>query len=172
MTSLRLALPAALLALSACVTQKTVTLDVEESPAAVERIAIREARASQNASLAEGDYDRAARVWTDDVTMRRGLGDAVTGKVAYRALLQPVGRADSMLVYVRETTEVETSTTWPLAFETGVWRGHLGSARGANVIGGRYSAQWVKRDGKWLIRSETFVALTCAGVGCNYMATP
>jgi hypothetical protein len=40
------------------------------------------------------------------------------------------------------------------------------------VIGGRYSAQWVKRDGRWLIRSEVFVALTCAGAGCEAAAVP
>jgi hypothetical protein len=40
------------------------------------------------------------------------------------------------------------------------------------VIGGRYSVQWVKRDGRWLIRSEVFVALTCAGTGCASKAVP
>ena len=43
---------------------------------------------------------------------------------------------------------------------------------GPVVIGGRFSAQWVKRDGKWLIRSEVFVALSCAGVGCAAAALP
>ena len=42
---------------TACVTQKTVTLDVEESPAAVDRIAIRETRAVQNQAMAAGEYD-------------------------------------------------------------------------------------------------------------------
>ena len=40
------------------------------------------------------------------------------------------------------------------------------------VIGGRYSAQWVKRGDQWLIRSEVFVALTCSGVGCDSAAVP
>ena len=155
---------------TACVTQKTVTLDVEESPAAVDRIAIRKARAVQNQAMAAGEYDRAALWWTDDVSLRRGLGQAVAGKAAYRALLTPAGNRDSAVVYVREPTDVETSATWPLAFETGVWTGHLGAATGLVVIGGKYSAQWVKRDGKWLIRGEVFVALTCSGIGCRYTA--
>jgi hypothetical protein len=44
--------------------------------------------------------------------------------------------------------------------------------RGPVVIGGRYSAQWVKRGGRWLIRSEVFVALTCDGAGCAAAAVP
>jgi hypothetical protein len=58
------------------------------------------------------------------------------------------------------------------AFETGTWEGHLGTMAGPTVVGGRYSAQRVKRGGRWLIRSEVFVALTCAGVGCESAAVP
>lgn len=163
-------LPALLLLLSGCVTQKTVTIDVEESPAAVDRIAIREARDAQNKAMNAGDIERAAAYWTDDVSIRRGLGQVVNGKDAYRQLLVPPEHKDSVLYYVRETTDVETSPKWPLAFETGAWKGHLGAPTGPAVIAGRYSAQWVKRNGKWLIRGEVFVALTCNGAGCNYVA--
>ena len=30
----------------------------------------------------------------------------------------------------------------------------------------------VKRDGRWLIRSEVFVALTCRGNGCETVTVP
>ena len=40
-----------------------------------------------------------------------------------------------------------------------MWEGHLDTITGPVVIGGRYSAQWVKRGDRWLIRSEVFVAL-------------
>jgi hypothetical protein len=43
---------------------------------------------------------------------------------------------------------------------------------GPVVIGGRYSAQWVKRGDRWLIRAEVFVALTCSEVGCEATAVP
>jgi hypothetical protein len=76
------------------------------------------------------------------------------------------------VIYQREAIAIEASPHWPLAFEEGTWTGHVGSAFGPTVIGGRYSAQWVKRGGRWLIRSEVFVALTCAGVGCEYPAVP
>ncbi len=160
------------LASGACVTRQTVTLDVEESPAAVDRIAIREARSMQNQAMAAGAFDRAASIWTDDVTIRRALGESVNGKPEYVSLLKAASNGDSTVLFVREPTEVEISGNWPLAFETGVWTGRIGSMTGPVVIGGKYSAQWVKRDGKWLIRSETFVALTCSGIGCGYKAVP
>jgi hypothetical protein len=53
-----------------------------------------------------------------------------------------------------------------------VWKGHLGKGDGPAVVEGRYSAQWVKRGGKWLIRSEVFVALTGSGLGLQMRAAP
>jgi hypothetical protein len=40
------------------------------------------------------------------------------------------------------------------------------------VIGGQYSAQWVKRGDRWLIRSEVFVALKGSGAGLQMKAVP
>lgn len=140
--------------------------------ASADAIAIRQARAAQNRAIAAGDLDRAAAAWTEDVSLRRGLGQLLTGREAYRALVQAGQGSDSSIVYQREPTDVETSLVWPLAFETGEWAGHLGTISGPVVIGGRYSAQWVKRGGAWLIRSEVFVALTCAGSGCRFVAEP
>jgi hypothetical protein len=67
---------------------------------------------------------------------------------------------------------VDVSDRWPLAYEEGRWSGHVGDADGQAVIAGRYAAQWVKRDGRWLIRSEVYVALTCDGAGCRFEALP
>jgi ketosteroid isomerase-like protein len=134
--------------------------------------AIREARVAQNQAIAGQDPDRVAGFWTEDVTIRRALGQPVTGQAAYRKLFEPTGSPASRVIYQRETSEIEVSANWPLAFEEGTWTGHEGSVSGPTLIGGRYSAQWVKREGRWLIRSEVFVALTCAGAGCKYPALP
>ncbi len=76
------------------------------------------------------------------------------------------------LVYQRDPVMITISERWPLAFETGKWAGHLGSASGEAVIGSDYSAQWVKRGERWMIRGEVFVALRCSGSGCGYAAAP
>jgi ketosteroid isomerase-like protein len=134
--------------------------------------AIRSARATQNAAIASGDVERAAAFWTEDVELRRGLGQLVEGREAYRQIIVPKGNRDSALVYQREPATVVVSATWPLAYESGKWSGHLGAIDGPAVISGDYSAQWVKRADRWMIRSELFVALTCAGVGCAFTAVP
>jgi ketosteroid isomerase-like protein len=133
--------------------------------------AIRAARLAQNAAMAAGDVDRAATFWTADVTIRRGLGAGLSGIDAYKAILERAPIPDSALVYQRAATDVHVSPQWPLAFETGTWNARVGG-RGPEVMSGRYSAQWVKRDGRWLIRSEVFVALTCSGTGCGATAVP
>jgi uncharacterized protein (TIGR02246 family) len=134
--------------------------------------AIRAVRVAQNEAIAAGDLDRVASFWTEDVTVRRALGQPLAGRTAARQALEPPATPGPRLVYQRLTKDVEVSPKWPLAFETGTWEGHLDTITGPTVIGGRYSAQWVKRGDRWLIRSEVFVALTCAGVGCEVAALP
>lgn len=134
--------------------------------------AIRAARTTQNQAIAAGDADRAATFWTDDVTVRRALGQPLSGRDEARKALAPPPAPAQRLIYQRLTRDVEVSSKWPLAFETGTWEGHQGTIAGPVVIGGRYSAQWVKRGERWLIRSEVFVALTCSGVGCEASAVP
>lgn len=133
--------------------------------------AIRAARLDQNRAMAAGDPERAATHWTDDVDIRRGLGAHVQGKAAYQAIMERAPVADTTLVYARETAQVEVSPHWPLAYETGRWTARAGG-KGPVLIDGRYAAQWVKRDGRWLIRGETFVALRCSGKGCETPALP
>ena len=123
-----------------------------ESPSsgiAAEVRAIREARASQNRAIANNDLDGVSNFWF-----------VVTGN------------RDSVLVYQRTPTSVKVSSKWPLGFESGTWTGNQGGVDRSSVISGRYAAQWVKRAGKWLIRGDVFVALACAGLGCNYSAAP
>jgi hypothetical protein len=96
----------------------------------------------------------------------------MAGRTEARKAFELRGPRDSSVIYQRTTTGVELSRAWPLAFETGTWTGQLRDIRGPIVISGKFSAQWVRRDGRWLIRSEVFVPLACAGVGCTYRAVP
>lgn len=128
--------------------------------------AIREARQIQNRAMASGDTELAASYWTEDVTLRRGLGSALSGKEAYRALLGVKG-----LIYTREPELIEVSPDWPLAYEAGHWTARP-SEESPIAFSGRYSAQWVKRDERWLIRSEVFVALHCHEAVNSWPALP
>ena len=129
-----------------------------------EAAAVRAARSAQNTAIAAHDLARAASYWTDDVVIRSGLGRVIQGRANYRSVMA----ADSVTVYRREPDRVDVSDNerWPLAFESGTWTGRSASD-GRPLIRGRYAAQWIKRNGRWLIRSEVFVALGCAGSGCS-----
>jgi len=141
--------------------------------AGADKAAIRQARLRQNAAIVSHDLDAIASYWTDDVTICRGLGIQMAGKAAYLKLFaedDPV--SPGVIVYERDPASIDVSSVWPLAFETGAWKGHLGKGDGPVVVKGRYSAQWVKRGDKWLIRSEVFVALTGSGSGLKMKAAP
>lgn len=133
---------------------------------------IRAARTAHNKAIADHDFNAAALIWTEDVTMRRALGQAVTGPSGYREMLVSASSGPDPIIYQRTAVTVDVSDRWPLAYEEGRWAGHAGMANGQVIIAGRYAAQWVKRDGRWLIRSEVFVALTCEGAGGLYEAVP
>jgi ketosteroid isomerase-like protein len=148
-----------------------IALPAQSAPATSDLAAIRAARVAQNAAMAAGDVERAAGWWTDDVAIRRGLGSPVNGIAAYKAILERAPVSDTALVYDRVTTGVSVSDHWPLAFETGTWTARRGG-KGPTLITGQYSAQWVKRGGKWLIRGEIFVALNCKSAGCESKALP
>jgi ketosteroid isomerase-like protein len=133
-----------------------------------EAAAVRSARSAQNSAIATHDLDRAASFWTDDVVIRSGLGRVVQGRADYRAAMA----ADSATVFRREPDRVDVSGNdrWPLAFESGTWTGRA-ARDGRPLIRGRYAAQWIKRDGRWLIRAEVFVALGCSNDGCSRSLT-
>lgn len=129
---------------------------------------IRAARLEQNRLLAQRDISGAARYWARDITVRAGLGTSLQGQVAYTAAFA----ADSSITYDRIPSEITVSTQWPMAFEAGNWTGRrTGDRTGSPLIGGKYSAQWEKVGGQWLIRSEVFVALECTGIACRWPAS-
>jgi ketosteroid isomerase-like protein len=155
-----------------CVTFTAVASGDPRASISTDRSAIEQARLQQNAAITRLDLDEIATYWTDDVTICRGLGAQLAGKAAYRELFAADARSSAAIVYQRHPTSIDVSSVWPLAFETGKWEGHRGSAQGAALIGGRYSAQWVKRGDRWLIRSEVFVALEGSGSGLQMKAVP
>lgn len=135
------------------------------SAAATEAGAVRAARAEQNAAIVARDLDRVASYWIDSVTVTAGLGAGLRGRAAYRRAFE----LDSAMVYERTPQQVVVSANWPLAWEQGTWTGRQGGGGdGARLLSGSYAAQWEKVDGRWLIRSELFVATSCQEVACRW----
>jgi ketosteroid isomerase-like protein len=130
------------------------------SPAS-DKDAIRKARLDQNAAIVRHDIEAIASFWTDDVTICRALGAQNSGKAAYRKLFEDDDpRSKDTVLYQRHPSGIEVAAGYRLAFETGVFEGRRGGVGGPVVLRGRYSAQWVQRGERWLIRSELYVALS------------
>jgi len=142
--------------------------------AAGDEAVIKEARRLQTMALAKNDLDTVVKYWDPAITIRRALGHPVDGAAAARKLLEPTSAPNpaTAIVYQREATSVTVSPNWPLAYEEGRWSGHVGTADSKAILAGKYAAQWVKRNGAWLIRSEVFVAIDCADAGCKAAALP
>jgi ketosteroid isomerase-like protein len=152
------AIAAAALVASACGSQLPAAANAETG-------AVRAARAEQNAAIAARDLDRVASYWTDSVTVTAGLGAGLRGRAAYRRAFE----LDSAMLYERTPQQIVVSANWPLAWEQGTWTGRqAGGGDGSSLLSGSYAAQWVKVDGRWLIRSELFVATSCQAVACRW----
>lgn len=134
-----------------------------QPPTASDAADIRAARAAQNNGLAQKDLFGIESFWTDDITVTTGLGRILHGRSAYRAAFD----SSAGSVYLRTTTDVQMSARWPVAFETGTWTMRVRSKNAPPAASGRYSAQWVRQGGRWLIHSEVFVALACTGDYCQ-----
>jgi ketosteroid isomerase-like protein len=128
--------------------------EAQPTNASREAAAVRSARDSQNKAIAARDFDRMASFWAPDVEIRASLGRVLRGRDEYRTALS----ADTALIYRRgpDLVDVASNEKWPLAFESGSWSGRR-SANSAPIIRGRYAAQWIRMNGRWLIRSEVFV---------------
>ena len=142
-----------------------VTLHVSPLSAQdADELAIRSAREAQNQAIAAGQFDSVASFWVRDIAITAGLGATLQG----RDLLRAAFASDSGIIYERVPTSVTVSTQWRLGWEEGTWTGRRSAAPAPPLIAGRYSAQWVNLNGRWLIRSELFVALSCSGMGCRW----
>lgn len=161
-----------LLMLLAC--SLSFSAGAQGSSTASEEATIKESRRLQTQALARNDLDTVVKYWDPAITIRRALGHPVDGAAAARKLLEPAAAPNpaTTIVYQREATSVTVSPNWPLAYEEGRWSGHVGSADAKPILAGKYAAQWVKRNGAWLIRSEIFVAIDCADAGCKAAALP
>jgi len=134
--------------------------------ASADENAIRAARLAQNAAIAARNADSVAAFWTDDVAVTAGLGFVLRGREAYKSAFGH----DAPMLYTRSPAKIVVSAKWPLAWEDGTWTGTANGQEG-DKLSGRYSAQWVKENDRWRIRSELFVALDCNARACGFPVT-
>ncbi|MFN1834942.1 YybH family protein [Balneola sp. MJW-20] len=117
-------------------------------------------RSESNEALRVYDNERSYTFLTEDVLITTGNGSLISGKQELRDYVNAAGATDGeRMFWIRTPDEVVVNKSRGLAWETGTWKGYSEADDRRSVIGGKYSAQWVKEEGKWLIRSQLFVTL-------------
>lgn len=113
-------------------------------------------REASNQALRAFDEDLNATFSTADAFITTGAGTLIAGKEALSTYLK--SQKGPKMYWIRTPDEVLVNPKTMLAWETGTWKGYYEDSD-KPVVGGKYSAQWTKVSGTWLIRSQLFVTL-------------
>lgn len=111
---------------------------------------------ASNQALRAFDEELNARFSTEDAFITTGAGTLIAGKEALSAYLK--SQKGHKMYWIRTPNEVQVNPKPKLAWETGTWKGYLDHSD-KPVVGGKYSAQWSKASGTWLVQSQLFVTL-------------
>lgn len=138
----------------------------ESAGQAAEISAVKAQRAAFNAAIRAKDIDGIAATLHENVILVTGTASEV---YAGRAVQLPLWQGDfdspDRAVYVRTPECVRVSETFPVALESGRWRGERG-VDAANFAAGAYAAKWRHIDGTWLLEAELFSTESCGGDFC------
>ncbi|MDI1324032.1 MAG: nuclear transport factor 2 family protein [Algoriphagus sp.] len=113
-------------------------------------------RKASNEALRRFDEELNATFSTEDAFITTGAGTLIAGKEELKQYLATA--TGEKMYWIRTPDEVIVNPKTKLAWETGTWKGYYEDSDEA-VVGGKYSAQWTKASGIWLIQSQLFVTL-------------
>lgn len=113
-------------------------------------------REASNQALRVFDEELEATFSTKEALITTGAGTLIAGKEALDAYIK--SQKDPRMYWIRTPDEVLVNPKTMLAWETGTWKGYVVGSDEA-VVGGKYSAQWTKTSGTWLIQAQLFVTL-------------
>lgn len=113
-------------------------------------------RKASNLAIRNFDHELNATFSTEDAFITTGLGVLISGKEEQEIYLKSL--KGPRIYWIRIPDEVIVNHKTQLAWETGTWKGYYEDSD-KPVVGGKYSAQWTKASGTWLIHSQLFVTL-------------
>lgn len=113
-------------------------------------------REASNQALRAFDDELNATFSTEDALITTGAGTLISGKKELMKYIQE--STGPRMYWIRTPDEVIVNPITNLAWEMGTWKGYHEDSEQA-VVGGKYSAQWTKASGTWLIQSQLFVTL-------------
>jgi ketosteroid isomerase-like protein len=152
---------------AACALLTATPAYAKPATAPPDEIAIRAARSAFNVAIAKGDLAAIGSVLADYAQIMTGAQSLVySGRDGGLRLWKEDLAAPSRGIYVRTPATIELSPVGPMAFEIGHWKGVDNKLPNA-WASGVYSAKWRKTNGKWLIESEIYMTIACAGKYCR-----
>ncbi len=122
----------------------------------LEKAQILAQREASNQALRAFNEELNSTFSTEDAFITTGAGTMIAGKAELMKYIQE--STGPRMYWIRTPDEVLVNPETQLAWETGTWKGYLEDSDEA-VVGGKYSAQWTKASGTWLIHSQLFVTL-------------
>ena len=122
----------------------------------LEKAQILAQREASNQALRAFNEELNSTFSTEDAFITTGAGTMIAGKAELMKYIQE--STGPRMYWIRTPDEVLVNPETQLAWETGTWKGYLEDSDEA-VVGGKYSAQWTKSSGTWLIHSQLFVTL-------------
>jgi len=121
------------------------------------------ARERSNTAIAAHDTAAIAREWMPDINVVASTGAQNAGLDANTQAMQAAFTRRPDTKWVRTPIRITVFDQWQVASEEGEWAGTWTDPDGPVRVTGTYLAQWRHTDGRWRIRAEVFVPLTCAG---------
>lgn len=116
---------------------------------------IRKSRQANNEAIARKDAEEMSKFFLDDYVIIRGSGVIERGNEENKESWKKIFKETPLTYFERFPLEIIISKNNPnMAWETGEWKGYNTYSKG-----GRYSAQWKKKEGQWKLQAELFVAL-------------
>ena len=137
---------------------------VSARPVSSDRDQIRERRLGYTAAIEARRPDLMRSFLAPETVQLGSNGDAAIGRNNVLSSYSGLEFRDpNFIVYERIPDTIDISDNGRFAVERGHWRGRFRQPNGG-VTGnsGLYQTGWIKRDGTWLIRTESYVRLHCA----------
>lgn len=137
---------------------------VSAAPARKDSDQIRERRLAYTAAIEARQPDVMRRFLAEDMVQLSSTAEVIAGReTVIQSYSEHEFRNPAFVAYERTPDTVAISDNGRFAIERGHWRGQFRLPNG-RISGnsGLYQAGWIKREGVWLIRTESYVRLHCA----------
>jgi ketosteroid isomerase-like protein len=123
---------------------------------------IRLQRQRYNAAISKRNVDEICAFFTQDYHVITARGLQSHGIEEQQKRWSAVFAEDPVVIYRRNTKGIRLSKESGAAQEHGHWAGKYLFNQNVTLLGGVYSAKWLKQpSGIWLVQAEIFTMLRC-----------